>query len=179
MPRGQYTRTKKRTFTWGGITALERFMKFVNILPNGCWEWTGSLNVGYGGFTLILNGKRTRISAHLASLHLHGRGLPGKGMECDHACHKIAECSGGAKCPHRRCVNPDHLEVVTEAENRRRSHGTKPANDALRNRTHCAKGHLLDESNIYWHRGVKICRMCRLICEQKRPKRAKPCPTPI
>jgi hypothetical protein len=41
------------------------------------------------------------------------------------------------------CVNPDHLEPVTQAENNRRAaaHRPKP--------THCINGHAFSEENTY------------------------------
>jgi len=60
------------------------------------------------------------------------------GMTLDHTCHKPSECMLGAKCPHRSCFNPDHLEPVTSAENKRRG-GSGPALNARK--TKCIKGH--------------------------------------
>lgn len=39
------------------------------------------------------------------------------GMDLDHLCHNPKTCIDGKSCPHRRCINPDHLEPVTSAEN--------------------------------------------------------------
>ena len=63
-------------------------------------------------------------------------------MQIDHRCHTDAvasgECDGGDDCPHRKCVNPAHLEMISAAEN------TFGQNHANRNKTHCPKGHPLE-----------------------------------
>lgn len=73
--------------------------------PNGCWLWTASLNnFGYGNFSL--HGKPTL--AHRAAWEIYVAPIPA-GLHIDHLCRV------------RHCVNPEHLEVVTRAENMRRS----------------------------------------------------------
>lgn len=48
-----------------------------------------------------------------------------KGYELDHLCHtKDKICKGGKTCLHRKCVNPEHLQLVTQAENIRNSRTT-------------------------------------------------------
>lgn len=77
-----------------------------------------------------------------------------KGMEIDHACHSFdKDCQKTNDCPHRSCVNPDHYEQVTRAENLRRQ---------ARNR--CKYGHLYSPDNVYRYtfRGTenRRCRKC-------------------
>lgn len=72
---------------------------------DACWLWTGALNnSGYG--TIKING--VTVGAHRHSFLLAGRAIP-EGLDLDHLCSV------------RRCVNPDHLEPVTRAENLRRA----------------------------------------------------------
>ena len=82
---------------------LERLLE--NVDKSGdCWLWTGQLNnKGYGLFS-YRNQKR---AAHVV-LWEHLVGLVPAGLELDHLCRITA------------CVNPDHLEPVTHAENMRR-----------------------------------------------------------
>lgn len=71
----------------------------------GCWLWTGAQNgVGYG--TFYVKGKH--LQAHRYSYELHGNKIP-KGMYIDH----VLELG----CTNTHCVNPDHLQVVTNREN--------------------------------------------------------------
>jgi len=89
---------------------VERFMRFVEKLPNGCWYWTGARSRGngnrkwYGSFHL---GHRTVRAHRFASEVLAGDTCP-PGHHRDHTC-----CFS-------MCVNPDHIEVITKEENQRR-----------------------------------------------------------
>lgn len=110
--------------------------------PSDCIVWTGALNSrGYGCFAV--NGV-SQLVHRLAYEDAHGP--IGEGLTVDHL------------CGFRRCVNPDHLEAVTSAENSRRSRVTRD----FRVGGHCGKGHLLDADNLYLHpRGQLVCRKCQ------------------
>ena len=132
--------------------------------PGECWPWTGSISPdGYGRFVTAGEQMAHRFSYRLA----HGS-IPAD-AELDHLCHTgSTACGGGKSCPHRRCVNPAHLEPVTHAENadrtplpiRQRRATVRAA--AQRAKTHCPRGHVYDEANTYIDkRGCRNCRACR------------------
>lgn len=122
------------------MTALpEPFWDKIDQRPDGCWHWTGSINgAGYGRFGRGQYG--SRIAHRLTYLALVGP-IP-DGLTLDHLCRV------------RHCVNPDHLDPVTHAENMRRGHWAEA--------THCANGHPWDKPNMYRDReGKRRCRACK------------------
>jgi len=68
-------------------------------------------------------------------------------------------------CFERRCVNPGHLEAVTNEENARRGQVRRWANTAARLRavpSTCSKGHAFNSANtILEPSGKRHCRTCR------------------
>jgi len=71
------------------------------------------------------------------------------GLVIDHLCHV------------RRCVNPNHLEAVTQKENLLRS-DTFQARNAVK--THCVNGHEFDQKNTYIRKRPGGGRMCAKCC---------------
>ena len=101
----------------------QRFRKWVGeAKAGGCWPWRGTIaDNGYGRLSLGYSS----VPAHRFSYELHVGTVP-EGHVLDHLCHtRDASCPGGSTCPHRRCVNPVHLEPVPHPENCRRGVGTK------------------------------------------------------
>lgn len=81
-----------------------------------CWLWHRGNKHGYAVFTI---GKKS-IPVHRFAYELEVGFIPDK-FQIDHLCHHPELCELAEQCPHRRCVNPAHLEAVTCKENLMRS----------------------------------------------------------
>lgn len=73
----------------------------IEICARECWNYTGQINNGYAW--IRLNG--SYIHGHRASFIIHKGHIP-KGMFVMHS------------CDNGRCINPEHLSVGTEKQNR-------------------------------------------------------------
>lgn len=126
--------------------------------PNsGCWIWLGKLGGrGYGCY-----GRNNR-AAHRLSWEIENGPIP-DGLVVDHKCRNIL------------CVNPSHLEPVTNVENVLRGKGPTALNAA---KTHCHKGHEFTPKNtklqIRNGRVSRSCKKCQVahVSRNKRKKKA-------
>lgn len=90
---------------------VARFLDFVEVLPSGCWFWSGARSRGkgnrkwYGSFWV---GGRVLRAHRFACEAIGAKGALPAGWHRDHDC-----CFS-------LCVNPAHVEYVTHAENQRR-----------------------------------------------------------
>ena len=144
---------------------------------DGCWYWTGRISRhGYGVISRTLSGVVTQ--AHRLVYEALVGQIP-DGLTLDHLCHtQDAACVGGTSCPHRRCVNPSHLEPVTVGENSLRG-SSSPAVNARK--THCKRGHPFDDANTYLAPGqrpgrfARNCRACHrdAAASQRMAKKAQ------
>lgn len=119
--------------------AIERLLAWREIDEHsGCWVWDRSIcGSGYGR----IRSDGTQWLAHRLSYELFRGPIPAE-LVIDHLCRN------------RKCINPAHLEVVTNRENGLRS-------PLIRGKTHCAQGHEFNAENTYWYRGQRRCKSCR------------------
>lgn len=88
---------------------LKRMMRKVQV-TDSCWVWMGATS--HHGYAMTTVAGKQRV-AHRAFYELIVGEIP-EGLVLDHLCHGWdQECRKGSLCPHRRCVNPDHLEPLT------------------------------------------------------------------
>ena len=133
----------------------EKLLLFFNkrvFKTNNCWEWTGYINpkTGYGEGSPSHSGK---WFAHRLSYILFVGDIP-KGMTIDHICRN------------RKCVNPNHLRVLSYKENVLCGIGIT-ANNA--HKEYCPSGHPYLGDNLYVKPdGARVCRICKRLSDKKR-----------
>ncbi len=116
-----------------------RFLVKVKIVGD-CLMWTGGRRGGYGRF---------RVDGRIVSAHrwLYEQlvGTIPAGLVVDHLCR------------HPACVNPEHLEPVTQRENVLRGEGVGARHAR---KTHCPQGHEYTDENTYTWNRQRFCRAC-------------------
>ena len=110
--------------------------------PLGCWNFKTLRPNGYGRVT---SGPHRDRVAHRVVYEMLIALVPNH-LVIDHLCRNLA------------CVNPDHLEPVTQRENSRR--GLSGRREAVR--THCPRGHCYSPDITYvCPNGSRNCRACK------------------
>lgn len=80
-------------------TVSERLARY-EVDENNCHNWTGATN--YGGYGVVWDGTKTQKAHRLAYLVLVGD-IP-EGADLHHLCEN------------KKCINPDHVELLTRSE---------------------------------------------------------------
>ena len=138
---------------------ISKFWSKAEIRSAGeCWPWRGCISSkGYGRFALP-GGRLVRV--HRLAWQLTNGDIP-TGKVTDHLCRN------------RSCVNPQHIEIVTNKENVLRGVGIAAENAK---KTHCKNGHSFTPENtitrVRSDRSGRVERDCR-ICKLERTRRCK------
>lgn len=108
---------------------------------NTCWNWKGFIGKdGYGKHYIYQKMDMShRISYQLII------GTIDSNKVIDH------------KCRNRACVNPKHLEVVSQRENVMRGNGIAKINSR---KTHCIHGHEFTSENTRLYGRERVCKIC-------------------
>lgn len=126
---------------------MERFHEKYFVHPvSGCWLWTASLSrTGYGQISEGPPTYRTLKSHRVAYEHFVG--LIPFDLVVDHMCNQP------------RCVNPEHLQLLTRRQNIMRSNHPLIVAQWL---NQCPRGHdLSDPDNVYLRpKGGRMCQVC-------------------
>jgi hypothetical protein len=135
---------------------IERFISKIE-KTDDCWNWKGVKKDGsYGSF--FYKGKD--VPAHRFSYEFFTKRTIGFGLVIDHLCRNT------------KCVNPKHLEPVTNRENVLR--GIAPAAKHAA-KTHCEHGHILVGKNNKVRsrkgRAWRVCRTCKNLTQQRYMKK--------
>lgn len=134
--------------------ATERFWERIE-KTDGCWFWRGNISVwGYG---IWQPGRGRSLRAHRVAYEAVVGPIPA-GLVLDHLCRV------------KDCVNPAHLEPVTDRVNTLRGVGPSAINAA---KTECKHGHpFTPENTRIDHKGKRVCRICdRAKWERSNAKR--------
>lgn len=145
----------------------ERFLSKIRVnRKSGCWEWIGPIYKGTGYGNLCINYKK--YLAHRISYSIF-TGINNLENVVDHICRN------------RKCVNPDHLRLVTTLVNSLENSESPTFYNYKK--THCFRGHEFTPENtrtsykpgIYGGR-KRGCKQCSKIYEKTRVRnRRKKC----
>jgi hypothetical protein len=129
---------------WNTAHALRRRLRFwEHVRQEGeCWLWHGSVN--QAGYACLSISRSRQVLGH-RFIYMLARGPIPVGLVIDHLCRRPA------------CVNPAHLDVVSQRVNVYR--GLSPI-AAYRHKTHCVHGHAYTPENTGKSRRGRYCRRC-------------------
>lgn len=128
----------------------------VTVEGSGCIETTrGTGSHGYGQMSWGEDGEQFYGLTHRIAWYAAHGDIPDH-LTVDHICHN------------RRCVNVDHLRLLTPSDNGKTNGQTL--------KTHCPRGHEYDEANTYLApsgTGGRRCRACAAATDCERTRLAR------
>lgn len=140
------------------LTSQERealFWSYVDRTdPSACWTYPQKASVN--GYAVVTVFGRSML-AHRYAYEISVGAIP-DGLQLDHLCRN------------RRCVNPAHLEPVSQRENLLRGEGFAGTNAR---KTHCKRGHEFTPENTRLRPGGRDCRACARAHDRKRRPRKR------
>lgn len=129
--------------------------KFVINEQTGCWEWIAGIDhLGYGTYWHKF-GKYNGYRAHRFSYELI---FGYTELPLDHLCRN------------RKCVNPRHLEAVTNRVNTMRSNAISAVNAR---KQFCKRGHEFTPENTEFKPNRRTCKICKNYLNARRLLRLK------
>jgi len=112
---------------------FNKFIDSVTLLSNGCWKWKNANPKKYTQICIDLR----KEQAHRFSYRSFFGDIP-EGMVVDHTCFN------------RYCVNPNHLDAVTQKVNVNRAHEAGRGRQGYTFSLHCKHGHRLSGDAVVW-----------------------------
>lgn len=151
---------KQQRLPNGDFTAIDiglRLQAYSEKKSNGCVEWVRyKNNLGYG----LVHYKGKARMAHRVAYYLENGDIDDN-LVIDHLCRN------------RACINPDHLELVTQKENILRGDQPRVMSDKYKNQEKCVHGHILLNNRYEYNRIDKtngktyIQRRCKTCIKNK------------
>lgn len=129
---------------WTPQRVVDRVLTKVDVCPEtGCWvSRYRPMKIGYIHVSFAHDGKKYERYAHrVVWVHFYGS-IP-DALVIDH------------RCKNRRCINPEHLRLLTLVENSRDHRSFNGG------KTHCPAGHPYSGDNLIVGHGQRRCRICR------------------
>lgn len=126
----------------------EKIFAQIQKTENGCWLWTGRI-ITYG-YPIIfkprtIDHKKSSILVHRWIYQQYKGQIP-KGFDVHHVCNN------------KVCVNPNHLEALDRNTHLKKGNSPSTVNSK---KTHCNRGHSLDNAYIEKPNGKRHCIICR------------------
>lgn len=124
----------------------------------GCWNWTVRLDRnGYGVYRWVEGGRRRLRMAH-RWVYEQIVGPLTDDVQLDHLCRNVA------------CVNPEHMDPVTQSVNQYRSANGYGSRDRCKSGRH----DITEPESWMWNsRGKRSCRECFLISNRAAQARRR------